>query len=104
MSISGAFEIEREQYGTIVQILVAGELDLASAPVLYHQLVREQRDGADAIVVDLSGVTFIDSSGLQALLAAHENDGERLRIILSPAASRLVDLAGLRDTLPIIEG
>ena len=54
--------------------------------------------------MDLSNVTFMDSSGLHALITAHSDDGDRLRMILSPAVARLIDLVGLRDKLPIIEG
>ena len=104
VAIAGACQIARQQYGTIVQLLVAGELDLASAPHLYRRLVREQREGAEAIVVDPSAVTFMDSTSLHALVEAHQADRERLRIILSPPAARLIDLLGFRRRLPIIEG
>ena len=104
MATAYGFQITREQYGAIVQVLVVGEVDLATAPQLHQLLGREPRDGPGIIVVDLSEVTFMDSSGLHALVVAHEDHGERLGIILSPPAARLIDLVGLRDTLPIIEG
>jgi anti-anti-sigma factor len=98
------FKIAREQYGTTVRVLVAGELDIATTPQLHAQLAHEQGNGATAIVLDLSDVTFMDSTGLHALLSACDNDDQRLRIILSAAAARVIDIAALRDRLPIIDG
>src|SRR5947199_9532708 len=48
-----------------------GVIDIHSAPEISEQLGRLQADGSVAIVVDLSGVNFLDSSALGALVAAH---------------------------------
>jgi stage II sporulation protein AA (anti-sigma F factor antagonist) len=59
-------------------------------------------------VIDLSEVSFIDSSGLGALLDAHNRlrrDNRRL-VVVAPsgtAAAVLLELAGLRGRLPIFE-
>jgi len=45
----------------------------------------------------------MDSSGLNVLIGAHEHWGERLRIILGHATSRIIDLTGMREQLPISE-
>ena len=97
--------ITREQHGTIVWLTVFGELDLATAPQLRDAYARAQHDQPDVILIDLAGVTFIDSTGLHTLLDAHAGDhDERLRIMLGPAVARLIDIVNLRDHLPIIEG
>lgn len=62
--------------GTLTVVL-AGEIDLESVPLM-HQAVQE----ADApwgthVVVELSGVTFMDSTGIRALLACYERAQER---------------------------
>lgn len=49
-------------------IKVGGELDLASAPQLSECLAEPGGDPAQPVVLDLSGVSFIDSSALRALL------------------------------------
>ena len=68
--------------GDTLLVQVVGELDLASAPRLASCL-RDLRDRAATVAVDLAGVTFIDLSGLRVLLdaqrAAHI-DGGQLRI------------------------
>jgi len=50
---------------------LAGDIDIHSAPEISEQLARLQADGSIVIVVDLSGVSFLDSSALGALVAAH---------------------------------
>jgi anti-sigma B factor antagonist/stage II sporulation protein AA (anti-sigma F factor antagonist) len=100
---TGVFAIERQQNGTAIHLAVSGELDLCNAPRLRDAYARE--DGSsELIVVDLSQVSFMDSSGLHALLDIHEADKHRLRLILSPPAARVIDICKLRTSLPIIEG
>jgi anti-sigma B factor antagonist len=55
--------------GPVATVLVAGEIDVASRPLL-DDAIREAvaADGTESVVVDLSGVTFLDSSGIAALL------------------------------------
>ena len=48
-------------------VTASGEIDIASAPVLREQLVGLLRPHASRIVIDLSGVTFCDASGLAVL-------------------------------------
>ena len=103
-SFADTFAIVREQHGTTVALVVTGELDIATVPQLDACYADEQRNGAELIVVDLAGVTFMDSTGLHTLLTAYQTEPERLRIILSPAAARVIDITGVRSRLPIIEG
>lgn len=58
-------------------VAVRGELDIAHAPELEAAIEKLCEEGAREIVVDLSGVAFIDSSGLRALLAAISICAER---------------------------
>lgn len=48
---------------------LAGEVDVASSPRLRDRLVQLVTEGPPQLVVDLSGVTFIDSMGLGALVS-----------------------------------
>jgi anti-anti-sigma factor len=90
--------------GQAVVIAVAGELDIATVAQVSDAWSEVSVEEADAIVLDLSAVTFIDSSGLNALVrVAHEDQRQRLRMILSPRVARVVDLAHLGDSLPIAD-
>lgn len=66
------------------------------------------RDGARAVVVDLSEVDFVDSSGLGAIMDMYERlrHGERELVIVVPpgsAAAVMLNLTGLRSRLPVVE-
>ena len=70
--------------------------------------IRDASNGdAKQIVIDLRNVTFIDSSGLQALVLGHQlcqSRGYDLRIIRGPAnVQRLFDLTGMTDVLPLYD-
>jgi anti-sigma B factor antagonist len=81
-------------------ISVGGELDLASAPALKWTLVDLLGQGYDNFVIDLSGLTHMDSMGLGVLVAFRkriESDG-RLAIAGLPAKlSKLLGATGLDD-------
>ena len=51
-------------------VAVAGEVDMTTAPALTETLVQFANG---AVVADLSAVTFLDSSGLDALVVAHQH-------------------------------
>ena len=92
----------------VVRVVVRGELDLANAPELSELLPRAYAE-ADEVVLDLSGIDFIDSSGLCAILAAlrkTQSNGKRLAIssALPPQARRLFELAGVAGRLPLVDG
>jgi anti-sigma B factor antagonist len=79
-------------------VFISGEIDLASAPGLERELRAAETDAGRELVVDLSGVTFMDSTGLHVLLDAQEratHRGYMLRFQDVPAQTqRLLDLAG----------
>lgn len=106
MDVTGEpLTITSQRKGSVHRVVAVGELDLATAEVLQRALL-EVDDGAEIIVLDLSGLTFIDSTGLRLVLDLNERYGgkaDRLRVVAgSPAVERLLDIVGLRDQLPLI--
>jgi anti-sigma B factor antagonist len=99
------FEIHPEDNhadGRVVAILrVIGEVDLAHADELTEQLLSERCRGADAVLLDLSGLEFMDSSGLRSVLIAAEELECPLVAVVSggSAVERLLDLAEVGDRL-----
>jgi len=87
-------------------VAAVGDLDASTVEVL-DEAIR-QAEGADAqeIVVDLSGLTFMDSSGLRAILQAHarsQADSNRLRLVRGPRrVQRVFELTGMDSRLPFI--
>ena len=88
-------------------IEVAGELDLASSNTLQEELRRAEESGATTIVVDLSGLRFIDSSGIMILLRAAErsrDNGDRLRFLRGRGAvAHALELSGLDKELSFLD-
>jgi anti-sigma B factor antagonist len=80
-------------------VIVQGEVDLYSAPVL-ERVVGDAVQGGDGdVVIDLSGVRFMDSAGLNILIRSFKplnTQGRRL-VLRSPqtAVRRTLELAGI---------
>jgi len=82
-----------------------GELDLANVATAEAQL-RKAIDAGDApVVLDMSGLEFIDSTGIALLVSAlgHNGDAARLSFVPSnsPAVTRVLELTGLAGRLPL---
>ena len=106
MSISEQLSIRRSLDAGVERLAVAGELDLATVPVLERAFDAVFGDDeVRMIVVDLAQLSFLDSSGLHLLLRMTEacEPSDRLRVIGgSPAVARLLDVSGTRHLLPLI--
>jgi anti-anti-sigma factor len=96
------FTICVRRNGTVASIVGVGELDIATVRELVSCFARDGFGDAEAVVIDLSGVTFIDASGLHALLKARTDLQGRLRIVPSERCLRVAELAGVSDRLPFI--
>lgn len=98
------FAVERSREGATEVWAVTGEIDMATKPRL--AAVVEAIPGTDApLVVDLSAVTFMDSTGLAVLLRidrAAREAGRRLAIACPEGPARLVlAVSGVEDELPL---
>lgn len=84
---------------------IAGEIDMKSGPWLRDFLLRFLRSSGTCLLADLSGVTFIDCTGLRALLTtgrAAQLHASALRLTaLSPEVRRLAELTGRREEIPL---
>jgi len=91
--------------GPVSTVVVSGELDIAAAPALTEALDRLTADGATEIALDLSGVTFCDSTGLGAFVHADQAlqaRGARL-VLVNPSerVRRLLAITSLDQELEI---
>ena len=101
-----AFEIETEKDGGVGTVRVAGELDLNASARLDEAL--SALDGSvDVIVLDLRGVTFIDSTGLRTITSADARAREgryELRIVRgSENVQKLLHMTGMDKILPLVD-
>jgi anti-sigma B factor antagonist len=85
--IPGQLEIESTSRADTIVLSLRGELDLTSAPVFERELRAAESTGPRRVVIDLSGLEFMDSTGLRALLLAREHsqsDGHELALRRGP--------------------
>ena len=90
-----------------VRVCVEGELALTSSSVVELAVERELAGQRD-VLLDLSGIDFIDSAGLRAMTAlirTAKANGRRLRLSsdLPPHARRLMEIVGLLPFVPIAD-
>lgn len=76
--------------GSSVRLVVTGEIDSSTAPVLERHLDGIFDAQLDQVIVDLCGVTFLDSAGLCVLATAHRRAGEKQATMRVLASSRAV--------------
>jgi anti-anti-sigma factor len=92
----------RRADGTAV-VAAEGEIDVASVSHLQTALEQAQ-SGSDPVVVDLSGVGFMGSAGLSALLVAAETaKPHRLRVVAASAVRRPIEVTGLDKVLAVFD-
>ena len=87
-------------------VTLAGEIDLYTAPRLQTELHAAMRSADPAlVVVDMSGVEFCDSTGMNVLLAAHRQACERggdLALAAPRAAVRkILEVTGLMSVFTV---
>jgi anti-sigma B factor antagonist len=91
-----------------VRVAVSGELDLSSALTFEEELRRiEECSEAPLLVLDLSGLKFMDSTGLRLILSAHAramNSGRVLAIVQGgEAVRRIFRLTGVLERLNFVD-
>lgn len=98
-------DIHTEHAGRAIVYRLRGSLDIATSPSLRAALLEAASDGKHEIIVDLSHLEFLDSTGLGALIGAHRRcteNGGQLRIIVSDGPiSRLLTITGLMRVLAV---
>jgi anti-sigma B factor antagonist len=88
-------------------ITVFGEVDMASAPAVGQALQEAEVSAATSVVLDLSGVTFLDSAGirvlLEAVLASRAGMNKlSVRRDYQPQVDRVLGIAGVTEALPYL--
>jgi anti-anti-sigma factor len=99
--------IDTRKDGDVVHLSLGGEFDLAGVPQFQAVIAKVEADAPAAIVLDLSDLDFMDSSGLRAIVTADaraRKAGRRLAIVPGPPSVRGVfQITGLDAQLELIE-
>jgi anti-sigma B factor antagonist len=98
--------ISERREGAIPIVAVDGEIDIAVAPELRRHLEDLLDKGNASIVVDLTGVSFLDSTALGVLISilkrCHAADGELCLVANDPQVLRVFEITGLTDVFSIV--
>jgi anti-sigma B factor antagonist len=108
VSLVPHFELGEERSDAGVHIVnVSGEIHLSTAPSFREQLNAVIEGGGTLLVLDLSGVEFIDSTGLSVLLNGlrliDQRHGRMALVCANPTVMRLFQITGLEATFDIVE-
>jgi anti-sigma B factor antagonist len=97
-------EVRTSARGGVPVVSALGEVDVSSAPQLSEQLAALPT-GASRAVVDLSEVTFIDSTGLGVLVAGWKRldaSGSKLDLVVTrPQVAKVLEVTGLDSVFRI---
>jgi anti-anti-sigma factor len=100
------FKAETVESGATFDVRLFGDFDLSAYDEVDELLSDAQSNTEQEVVADMSGLTFIDSSGIRALLRAHlraEEAGKHLRLKVGPPnVQRVFEVAGLDKRLDFI--
>lgn len=96
-------EVTSTEHGDAIVLCVKGEVDLATASDLAHHIERAMRSSPTAMIVDLSGVSFLASVGMSVLIAARRKAccTTPLVVVAAGPTGRPMHLVGLDAAIPI---
>ncbi|MDT8913341.1 anti-sigma factor antagonist [Amycolatopsis sp. PS_44_ISF1] len=102
--MDAALRVSRERSGSTCVLRVTGEVDVATSPLLRREATLDE-DALQVLILDCTGVTFLDSAGLTVLVQVDQWCRERaaeLRIITrTRAVLRALQITGLDRVLTI---
>ena len=97
--------LSTERHGAAAVVRVSGELDAYRAPELEELGASLLADGVYTLVLNMSGTTFLDSSGLRAMVTLRDRmlhaEGEFALVDPTEAVRRLLAITGLDDQFVI---
>lgn len=103
-----ALTVRIEKRNCVARLALSGELDVAGATELLEQVRTLERSGAEAMLIDLHELSFIDSAGLLALVQASSNasrGGRQLAVVgMNRRARKIIELTRTQDLLGVAQG
>jgi anti-sigma B factor antagonist len=100
-------EVETEERDGLVRIVLKGELDLSTVAKVEQELDQAESRRPPLIALDLTGLTFLDSSGLRLVVTADErarDDGRRFVIVRGPeTVNRVFTITRLGERLDMVD-
>lgn len=104
-----SFELGVESGDERVVFTPRGELDLTTTPAVESGVLEAVRAGDRTVVLDLRELTFMDSTGVRTIVAAHRlaaQAGHELRVVRPArggAVARVIEISGIDDALGLVD-
>ena len=100
-----SIDIKTDNEGGTLVYRLRGSLDVATSPAVRAALLQSANEGNTEIIVDLTKLQFLDSTGLGALIGAHRRaleKGGKIRLVVNEGPiSRLLNITGLVRVFPV---
>jgi anti-anti-sigma factor len=100
-------EVESEERDGLVHVALRGELDLSTVAKVQEELDRVEADGPPVVVLDLSHLSFLDSTGLRCVITAAERarDAQRRFVVIRgpDPVQRVFSITRLEDRLERVD-
>ena len=100
-------DVRTEDRDGLVHLALVGELDLSTVAKVQEELRRVEASSPATVVVDLSKLTFLDSTGLRCIVTADERAreaGRRMVIVRGPdAVQRVFAITRLEERLEMVD-
>jgi anti-sigma B factor antagonist len=100
-------DIKTEDRNGLVHVALVGELDLSTVAKVQDELRRVEASAPATVVVDLSKLTFLDSTGLRCIVTADErarDQGRRVVIVRGPdPVQRVFTITRLEERLEMVD-
>jgi anti-sigma B factor antagonist len=100
-------QVQTRQEGEVAVLAASGEVDVYTAPDLDRAITETLGDGRSRLVIDLSGVSFLDSTGLGVLVkglkGAREADGWLHLVVTAERIRKIFDITGLDAAMPLFD-
>jgi anti-sigma B factor antagonist len=101
-----ALTVTLQEHDSTLTVAVSGELDISTVPAFNKELSELRHNAAKTVVLDLSSTSFMDSTGLSAVLVAEMHArmrGQRFVVISGPPhVHELFKLTGVDNFLEVV--
>jgi anti-sigma B factor antagonist len=101
-------QIEAHDHDGLAHVVLTGELDLSTIAKVEQELARVESAGPATVALDLSRLTFLDSSGLRVIVSADQRarrENRRFVVVRGPeTVQRVFSITRLDEQLELVDG
>ncbi len=100
-------QVEAHRHDGLAHVVLSGELDLSTVEKVEQELARVEGEGPSIVALDLSRLTFLDSSGLRLIVSADQRarrESRRFVVVRGPdTVQRVFSITHLDEQLELVD-